>query len=204
MSGATVSVEPRSYARAMAHAYKHPRDVIVGACLGARSSKKGAVAVSVVDVVPLFHGRVLAPFLEMALNLVEKYGAEKELVIVGVYYATSPERDRGVPPAPVEEIARKISIANGFSCIIRIDNTRASRDPPEFAMQILPSDQVTFNQDTAPLIQHLTHLMHSHSNTTVGDTPGLCTKLFDFDDFLNNPSSDWLDTSSIFSHGKST
>lgn len=81
-------VEQRVYRKAFLHACKYVADDLVGILVGKQDSEKKN-QYTLVDAFPLFHSRILAPTLEVALTLIEQHIAKQNLKIVGIYETVS-------------------------------------------------------------------------------------------------------------------
>ena len=69
--------------KAIGHGMKFHKSDCIGALLG----KKEGNTLNVIDVVPLFHDRVMTSALETAMEIVEMYASSKGVKLIGFYDA---------------------------------------------------------------------------------------------------------------------
>ncbi|CAI7803841.1 unnamed protein product [Closterium sp. NIES-53] len=97
------TVSQHAYIKASLHSIKFPYAPVLGVLIGkVRDGKNGSggaadaessgervgkAEVEVEDAVPLFHGSLLLPMLELALMQAEEYAASRGMAVVGVYAA---------------------------------------------------------------------------------------------------------------------
>lgn len=76
----------------MLHAARYFYCAVDGLCIGTSAEDE----VSILDVVPLFHNGTLAPMLEVAAYMAEKYAksvAGNDGLVIGYYYGNQHIRD---------------------------------------------------------------------------------------------------------------
>lgn len=83
-----LTISEVAYTKMMLHAAKYPYCSVDGLLLGTDSH--------VLDAIPLFHNGTLAPMLEAARAVCEKYAASKDWRILGYYYGSEHIKDE--PP----------------------------------------------------------------------------------------------------------
>ena len=81
MASTSVVLSKRACTKTLAHALKYQKNDCIGVLIGQRKSGK----ITVTDVVPLFHDRVMSSTLESALELIEMVHLSEHDVILGVY-----------------------------------------------------------------------------------------------------------------------
>ncbi|KAI8586154.1 hypothetical protein BDZ88DRAFT_483879 [Geranomyces variabilis] len=111
---ATYRLSHIAYSKLVFHAAKHSVCEVSGVLIG---RKKSGDEIEVVDAVPLFHSRPLAPMLEVALQQVQIYCDQKSLQVVGLYAANQGFANKDVS-ATTSKIAGKIDDNLGGGAIL--------------------------------------------------------------------------------------
>ncbi|KAJ8604828.1 hypothetical protein CTAYLR_001034 [Chrysophaeum taylorii] len=170
----SVSISDVAYTKMMLHAARYFYCGVDGLCIG---SKKEEDLVEVTDVVPLFHNGTLAPMLEAAFTVSEKYAKGVEgKTIVGYYYANEHVSDESVPPQATSIGA---TIAED-ACILQLANKRLE-DPKDPAVLAYDPDGATKRKVlVAPRALNL------FLKALDDDLP-----IVDFDLHLDDVSKDW-------------
>ena len=84
MATSTVTYSEVAAKKSIAHILKYSKSECIGLLLGSKTS----TTVTVKDVIPLFHERVMSGTTEIAFEMVETfYPADDKMQIVGVYDA---------------------------------------------------------------------------------------------------------------------
>lgn len=65
----SIGVRLEAYCKFVLHAHKYPHHQVFGILVG--SADKNGEKVTIEDAFPLFHGSILAPMLEAAMNMVQ-------------------------------------------------------------------------------------------------------------------------------------
>jgi len=175
-----------AYCKMILHAHRYPAHQVHGVLLGKK--KKESSEIQITDSIPLFHGPLLAPILEVALIQIEEHCKDKDLVLAGNYYASELITEEKQLPNAVTKVADKIQEQFSSSCVLLIDNSKLSRTPKEVAVQAFISDgkQWKLNSESVDL---------KDSNTLNILKDFLQEKLLnlqDFDSHLDDVSKDWL------------
>lgn len=123
----------------MMHAARYFYCAVDGLCIGTSSPEDGSIAI--LDVVPLFHNGTLAPMLEAAAYMAEKYAkavAGDEGLVVGYYYGNEHAKDESLPNQAAT-IGSTIAAAVAASapgkraCVVQVASARLS-DPADAAL----------------------------------------------------------------------
>lgn len=158
------------------HGAKQPWSQCVGILLGSVAGDKIIVS----RAIPLFHTAVFTPQLDIALKLVATLFPELE--IVGVYVC--PDKDTA---STLQPIGRKLgqSLNVKFACVLK---------PVELAnTNVLPLQFWTGPKfaDIETDIEVLPSLKQANDSLTSHLKAKTYAKLYDFDDFLDDPSVDF-------------
>mmetsp|Transcript_24033 Transcript_24033/g.66838 ORF Transcript_24033/g.66838 Transcript_24033/m.66838 type:complete len:197 (+) Transcript_24033:116-706(+) len=174
--------EPKAYAKAVMHCFKHSSDACIGVFVGSASAE----ALKIVDAIPLFHTHALAPMLKVAFMLVDEHcRTVGDLEIVGIYHATA---HGGTEITPVKNVADKVASNFIGASVWTLDALKLSmrQEFPFIGMyhskdewKLINTNSVTLNKEalkqTAGLITDMRHL-----------------DVVDFDDHLASPAANWL------------
>ncbi|KAJ3148023.1 hypothetical protein HDU86_007591 [Geranomyces michiganensis] len=177
---ATYQLSHVAYCKLVLHATKHSVSEVSGVLLG---RKKSAEVVEVVDAVPLFHSRPLAPMLEVALQQVQLYCDQKSLQVVGMYAANQAFANKEVS-AVTSKIAGKIDDNLGGGAILLMLD--AAKLEARASPAVIPYTQTSggwtvllvLSMDAVDLAHLVRDRAYAHLN--------------DFDSHLDNISLDWL------------
>mmetsp|Transcript_8881 Transcript_8881/g.20034 ORF Transcript_8881/g.20034 Transcript_8881/m.20034 type:complete len:213 (+) Transcript_8881:118-756(+) len=132
-----VEIGDVAYAKLMLHLVRHPHAPVCGFLvgrLGAFETGTKSRAAVVDDAVPLFHGNVLAPMLEVATQIVAAQ-LESGQAIVGFYHVNELAADRSVPIV-AEQVASTIEENQGGAgaVLLQVINEKLS-DRRDHALQ---------------------------------------------------------------------
>lgn len=194
-----MKVSNKAYKKLILHSCKHPSKSVDGLLLG--KLVDGGKSIEVVDAVPLFHKKTLAPTLEFVTAVVAEYATKMNLVIVGYYIANELSSNRELPglarsigdtiqakcPSAVLFLVDADFIGNTERHAIRVFRRSASNRNDEWK-------EVKSDTAASPILDNnvLTDVSELLSSETDGNgEPLWFTKLSDWDDHLENLSLDW-------------
>ncbi|KAJ3170446.1 ER membrane protein complex subunit 8 [Geranomyces variabilis] len=181
---ATYRLSHVAYSKLVLHAAKHSVCEVSGVLIG---RKKSGDEVEVVDAVPLFHSRPLAPMLEVALQQVQLYCDQNSLQVVGLYAANQGSANKDVSAA-TSKIAGKIDDnLGGGAILLMLDaaKLKARANPAVIpytqtagGWTVLQSNYLVSPPNPVDLVQLIRDRVYAHIN--------------DFDSHLDNIKLDWL------------
>eukprot|EP00475_Leptophrys_vorax_P028689 TRINITY_DN4170_c0_g2_i1.p1 TRINITY_DN4170_c0_g2~~TRINITY_DN4170_c0_g2_i1.p1 ORF type:complete len:209 (+),score=51.25 TRINITY_DN4170_c0_g2_i1:391-1017(+) len=202
----SVVVHGEAYSKAILHTLKYPYAyAVVGFLLGRRKDAH----IEVVDAVPVFHTRPLAPMVSTALKLASKHVEEqKDVELVGVYLADLPHDGSSalnVSKAIAETLAKN---SNSAACVIRIlsDKLGLLATPDVSSVEVftntvscLVMDTVKPSNDKQQIslmnaeeaIQDLKTQIVAAADAKPSINP-LHECVTDFDDYLETPTRKWV------------
>lgn len=159
-------------------------------CMGLLLGNINGEEVVVEQSIPLSHTIVMTPMLEIALKMVKELDTKSK--VIGVYYC--PERDNysGIPP-----IAKKVSnIVGSFfkvsSPVLALMKATELSDETKFPFNIYQGpnySQVIDSLKVLPSIEQVNATVTNQLRSKIFDT------LKDFDDFVDDPSVDFTNSS---------
>jgi len=183
-----VSLSPRAYSKVLLHGCKYPHKAINGVFL-AEDCKHTGDLLRIVDAIPLFHQCLgLAPMLEIALHQIDSYCRSNQLHVAGYYQGNENLNDNN-PDFIAYKIAEKIVDNSPDAVLMMVDNEKLDMDCKGTALKLyqmfdgkwkeMPSWHLVGGD--AALVSS-SELMRSKTYQS----------LFDFDNHLDDISSDWL------------
>ncbi|KAJ3161235.1 ER membrane protein complex subunit 8 [Geranomyces variabilis] len=184
---ATYRLSHLAHSKLVLHAAKHSVCEVSGVLIG---RKKSGDEIEVVDAVPLFHSRPLAPMLEVALQQVQIYCDQKSLQVVGLYAANQGFANKDVS-AVTSKIAGKIddNLGGGaiFTLYLQLDAAKleARANPAVIAYTQTAGGWTALQSNylvSAPDSVDLARLLRDRAYAQVND----------FDSHLDNMTLDWL------------
>ncbi|CAM9367990.1 unnamed protein product, partial [Chrysoparadoxa australica] len=186
----SISVESKAYVKLMLHAAKHPSCPVNGLLLVRQSQSKGDGDVYIVDAVPMFHLRSLAPLLESAAMLTEAYATElgEGITIGGVYTGSSALDDSGAG-----RIAGKMcdrvegNSSEGIGAVLLQVNNKKLALPTEAALQGFGRDSGRGFKREVPLT--LSEGSVARFNKLLAE--GAAQHVNDMDEHFDDVSKDW-------------
>tara|TARA_B110001452_G_scaffold186825_1_gene157282 strand:- start:179 stop:724 length:546 start_codon:yes stop_codon:yes gene_type:complete len=176
----TITLTADAYCVTFMHACKHPSRTVNGLLLGSASG--GDVSAS--KAMPLFHGPLgLAPMLEAALMLADEYCKANGLKIVGYYQANEMADDMELGPFG-KKIAEKIRKECPDAAVLMIDGKSMRPDPDNLRLTSRTDAPNPTLANPAATLATLERLLESSAHQ----------QLVDFDQHLDDPSKDWLNS----------
>ncbi|XP_077171805.1 ER membrane protein complex subunit 9 isoform X2 [Paroedura picta] len=114
------------------HAARYPYAAVSGLLLAQKRRATGtgqADCLCITDCIPLFHTNLsLTVMLEVALNQIDIWSAESDLLLAGFYQANSGTDDKS--PSPLaQKTAGRIAELYGDAVLIMLDNHKFTNNP---------------------------------------------------------------------------
>uniref|UniRef100_A0A8R1I140 MPN domain-containing protein n=1 Tax=Caenorhabditis japonica TaxID=281687 RepID=A0A8R1I140_CAEJA len=179
-----VETQALPYSTIILHCLKYPAKGVVGLLIGAKKGDK----VTVTGCVPLCHESTpLAPPLELATSLVHaKFGAS----LVGVYFSNAMPSDNSLNTYATRLADRISSVTSSPSILIQVMNERLMSDCDQDRLVAYEKDGDNWKE---------TKTIFQGSNFLRGLQAVIQKKLYrelaDFENHLDNPDSDFYNTS---------
>jgi len=178
-------VETNAYCKVALHAVKFPHCAVRGFLLGRGD---GADAV-VIDAIPVLHGILLAPPVEIALISADTYCEEKKLRIIGCYFANQLINDESIDMAWAKPLHDKL-VANDVHTpiVFRIDNNKLSLNSAHSCLIGYTYQEGKWKN----LPTELVHQEGALSTYSAALQSKLHRELADFETHLEEPASDFF------------
>eukprot|EP00741_Cyanophora_paradoxa_P003521 tig00000711_g3419.t1 len=186
-----------AYIKAVLHAAKNFACEVNGVLLGTAEGDRLVVR----DAMPLFHSHLaLAPMLEAAMMQVEEYCAAQRpaLQILGYYHANERSDDSELN-LTARRIADKIQSYFSSACLLLLNPSKLDTDDGS-AFEVFQRDGSSWKKRGPPELEDSSAARKACNYMRAG----LAGSLVDFDDHLDNPTSDWLNPGllqSLAAHG---
>jgi hypothetical protein len=173
--------------------------VLLGRSRGDTAESKSSTAQTVVEItdsIPLLHGIVLAPMLEVALMQVEEFSKSKKWDIVGLYHAAElmdnndDRHDHSIVEAVIEHIADKIHSFFPLACLLTVINSKINPKPNDIAVQLWTKRGNEWKRQVeGDTIEYETNETPERVRQYIDQ--GLQFQLCDFDNHLDDIFKDW-------------
>ncbi|EGG22220.1 UPF0172 protein [Cavenderia fasciculata] len=180
-----IEVTIEAFKKIHSHSFKYLESAVNGILLGT-VQKDSSIIVN--DIIPLFHNGTLLPMFEVAMIQIEEYCKVNQIDMVGYYHITDNLSEKEVDPM-AKKILEKLSNELHTFCfitIVELDNDNQSglislsSNGNSLAKQ--QDVKVVGQPSFDTLKQTLKQILTEHKET----------KLNDFEDYLSNPTLDWL------------
>ncbi|XP_077171804.1 ER membrane protein complex subunit 9 isoform X1 [Paroedura picta] len=127
-----IEICARAYVKMCLHAARYPYAAVSGLLLAQKRRATGtgqADCLCITDCIPLFHTNLsLTVMLEVALNQIDIWSAESDLLLAGFYQANSGTDDKS--PSPLaQKTAGRIAELYGDAVLIMLDNHKFTNNP---------------------------------------------------------------------------
>ncbi|KAL0247256.1 hypothetical protein I308_104291 [Cryptococcus tetragattii IND107] len=200
MPSYSYSITVAAYSLPILHAAAHPSSTVIGVLLSSSSSQDSKQIVD--DAVPILHHYTsLSPMMEAGLSMVRKYAEINGQRIVGVYVA----RDEGDGlPRAVERVWKILRESFEGAFALAIDNDKLAAGQPAY-IPYLPTEASPYLLQAVPAA--LPTLLPEPFSVSSQSLPASLLKVIrekrvhrglrDFDDHLEDSSTDWLENSTI-------
>ncbi|KAJ1023493.1 hypothetical protein NDA16_003110 [Ustilago loliicola] len=199
----SASVSPLAYKKLVLHAAKYPTARVLGLLLADATSS--STDLTITDSIPLsHHWTALAPMAEAALSLATSYASSKNLAVVGLYEAPELVSDRNVS-RQASKLAEKITTFAGKEALLLHVNNATLLNPNNHSLSgyTVAATTSAGGKGEAKPKQLQGSAVSLQDSAKAKELEGAVRKertwekLVDFDDHLEDPSSDWLQNSAI-------
>ncbi|KIO20347.1 hypothetical protein M407DRAFT_245832 [Tulasnella calospora MUT 4182] len=192
-SAPSFTLQEKAYLKFFLHAAKHPHASVTGVFLGRRRVTEGQEEIwDVVDAVPLcHHWTSLSPMGEVGLELASIHAKETESRIVGYYHASSWAQDVALPAHGhhvLQSLTREFPLA--FALVFNASKLSTDSAAIDVVM-IEPSKQNSRNTPRPEKFDLEDPETPARVRSMVRRKK-LERLIVDFDDYLEDPSKDWL------------
>ncbi|KAG8922216.1 hypothetical protein FRC00_007702 [Tulasnella sp. 408] len=187
------TLQEKAYLKFFFHAAKHPHASVTGVFLGRRRAAEGNQEIwDVVDAIPLCHNWTnLSPMAEVGLELASIYAKETESRIVGYYHASGWAQDVALP-AHGHHILQSLTREFPLAFALVFNAAKLSTDSAAIdVVMIEPSKQNSRNAPKPERFDLADAEIPARAKSLV-QRKKLERSLVDFDDYLEDPSKDWL------------
>ncbi|XP_060112775.1 ER membrane protein complex subunit 9 [Heteronotia binoei] len=127
-----IEICARAYVKMCLHAARYPHTAVNGLLLAQKrraSVAKQADCLCITDCIPLFHSHLsLTVMLEVALNQIDLWSAESDLLLAGYYQANSGIDDKS-PSHLAQKTAGRIAELYDDTVLIMLDNRKFTTNP---------------------------------------------------------------------------
>eukprot|EP00927_Polykrikos_kofoidii_P079480 TRINITY_DN76266_c0_g1_i1.p2 TRINITY_DN76266_c0_g1~~TRINITY_DN76266_c0_g1_i1.p2 ORF type:complete len:232 (+),score=34.23 TRINITY_DN76266_c0_g1_i1:82-696(+) len=172
--------EPPAYAKLCMHSCKHSSAACFGVLIGTGTGK----STNIVDAIPLFHTRSLAPMLKIAFMMIEQHCKSTGSEIVGLYHATT---NGSTDIGSVRAIADKVASNCAGLTVWALDPVKlAARQFCLTGMYQSKDEWKSLGADAASVTAEVV----THTSRIISEMKYM--DVIDFDDHLVNPASNWL------------
>jgi hypothetical protein len=144
------------------------------------------------DYIPLFHGHILEPMLEVAMTMVEEYCQTTEQQVMGLFYANELAGDNELKPLP-QRIASHIAHHFPYTAILLYNGAITKAEHQNVALDVYEKLDGWILTKNKFLVDE--GISWNSLDTFVTEN---CFKIFDFDDHLDDMTKDWLNTKLLF------
>ncbi|XP_020664972.3 ER membrane protein complex subunit 9 [Pogona vitticeps] len=189
---AEVEISPRAYVKMCLHAARYPHAAVNGLLLAQRCQAASGQpeCLCITDCVPLFHCNLsLTVMLEVALNQVDIWSSESDLLLAGYYQANSGIDDKS--PSPLaQKIAGRIAELYDSAILIMLDNCKFTRNPRVPPIVVLEQKDRQWVPKDKNLVMWSDWESSRHICKSLLETKAY-TQLVDFDAHLDDIREDW-------------
>ncbi|EFA75467.1 UPF0172 protein [Heterostelium album PN500] len=186
MSEITISLQ--SFLKIHSHSFKYCTNAVNGILLGYVEKS----VLNITDVIPLSHSMTLLPMFEVALIQIEAYCKINQIEMIGYYYANENTFEKDLEPI-AKRVADKLYNELNSMCFLGV--TEINEDNP---LGLIPIGRNNENQWVKSSIKQLRLTgdkqspSYPKSMIQAHVKDGKLTQFNDFEDYLNNPTLDWL------------
>ncbi|KYR01346.1 hypothetical protein DLAC_11500 [Tieghemostelium lacteum] len=182
------------------HSFKYTSSTINGIILGNISKNqntKDDPTLKIQDIIPLFHTNTLSPMFEVAMIQIEEYCKVKNLDILGYYHANQNLTNELDPEPIAKKIADKLYNELHSMCFLMVTKIDADNYPIGLAaMERQSVEQWRSNKNIIGV--DITENAFQVDDIKLIISQSLKDRLiFDFEDYLNDPTKDWLENKKV-------
>ncbi|KAJ6653067.1 hypothetical protein lerEdw1_010153 [Lerista edwardsae] len=188
-----VEISARAYVKMCLHAARYPHTAVNGLLLAqkCRATMAGQPeCLCVTDCIPLFHTNLsLTVMLEVALNQVDIWSSQSDLLLAGYYQANSGIDDKN--PSPLaQKTAGRIAELYGDGVLIMLDNRKFITNPRVPPLIVLEQKDRQWIPKDKNLIMWSDWESSRYICKTLLEAKAY-TQLVDFDVHLDDIREDW-------------
>ncbi|KAL8177182.1 UNVERIFIED_CONTAM: ER membrane protein complex subunit 9 [Gekko kuhli] len=188
-----IEICARAYVKMCLHAARYPHTAVNGLLLAqkCRATVAGqADCLCVTDCIPLFHSNLsLTVMLEVALNQIDLWSAESDLLLAGYYQANSGIDDKS--PSPLaQKTAGRIAELYDDAVLIMLDNRKFTANPRVPPIIVLEQKDRQWVPKDKNLIMWRDWESSRHICKSLLEAKAY-TQLVDFDVHLDDIREDW-------------
>nr|XP_056719636.1 ER membrane protein complex subunit 9 [Euleptes europaea] len=188
-----VEICARAYVKMCLHAARYPHTAVNGLLLAQK--RQATVAgqpdcLCITDCIPLFHSNLsLTVMLEVALNQIDLWSAESDLLLAGYYQANSGIDDKS--PSPLaQKTAGRIAELYDDAVLIMLDNLKFTDNPRVPPIIMLEQKDRQWVPKDKNLIMWRDWESSRHICKSLLEAKAY-TQLVDFDVHLDDIREDW-------------
>ncbi|KAJ7313155.1 hypothetical protein JRQ81_004428 [Phrynocephalus forsythii] len=189
---AEIEISPRAYVKMCLHAARYPHAGVNGLLLAQRRQATGGQleCLCITDCVPLFHCSLsLTVMLEVALNQVDVWGSESNLLLAGYYQANSGIDDKS--PSPLaQKAAGRIAELYDEAVLIMVDNRKFTINPRVPPIVVLEQKDRQWVPKDKNLVMWSDWESSRHICKSLLEAKAY-SQLVDFDSHLDDIREDW-------------
>ncbi|XP_063157671.1 ER membrane protein complex subunit 9 isoform X1 [Candoia aspera] len=187
-----VEISPRAYVKMCLHAARYPHVAVNGLLLAQRcrptAGQPGCLYIT--DCVPLFHSNLsLTVMLEVALNQVDSWSLESNLLLAGYYQANSGMDDKS-PSTLAQKTAGRIAELYDEAVLIMLDNCKFTINPRLPPITVLEQKDRQWVPKDKNLIMWTDWESSRHTCKSLLEAK-VYSRLVDFDSHLDDIRQDW-------------
>uniref|UniRef100_A0A8D0B8S8 ER membrane protein complex subunit 9 n=1 Tax=Salvator merianae TaxID=96440 RepID=A0A8D0B8S8_SALMN len=187
-----VEISPRAYIKMCLHAARYPYAAVNGLLLAQRPQKgtEQPECLCVTDCIPLFHTNLsLTVMLEVALNQVDIWSSESDLLLAGYYQANSGIDDKSLPLL-AQKTAGHIAEVYDAAVLIMLDNHKFTTNPRVPPITVLEQKDREWVPKDKNLVMWTDWETSRHICQSLLEAKAY-SQLVDFDAHLDDIREDW-------------
>ncbi|XP_053114827.1 ER membrane protein complex subunit 9 isoform X1 [Hemicordylus capensis] len=188
-----VEISTRAYVKMCLHAARYPHAAVNGLLLAQRhrATLAGSLeCLCITDCVPLFHNNLsLTVMLEVALNQVDVWSSQSDLLLAGYYQANSGIDDKS-PSLLAQKAAGRIVELNEDAVLIMLDNRKLTINSRVPSIIVLEHKDRQWVPKDKNLVMWSDWESSHHICKSLLEAKAY-TQLVDFDAHLDDIRKDW-------------
>ncbi|XP_062839867.1 ER membrane protein complex subunit 9 [Anolis carolinensis] len=189
---AEVEISARAYVKMCLHAARYPHAEVNGLLLAQRRQATGGQleCLCITDCVPLFHSHLsLTVMLEVALNQVDAWSLETDLLLAGYYQANAGIDDKS-PSLLAQKAAGRIAELYDHAVLIMLDNHKFTINPRVPPIIVLEQKDRQWVPKDKNLVMWSDWESSRHTCKSLLEAKAY-SQLVDFDAHLDDIREDW-------------
>uniref|UniRef100_A0A8C5WSU9 ER membrane protein complex subunit 9 n=1 Tax=Laticauda laticaudata TaxID=8630 RepID=A0A8C5WSU9_LATLA len=187
-----VEISPRAYIKMCLHAARYPHMAVNGLLLAQKCRLTAGLpeCLDITDCVPLFHSNLsLTVMLEVALNQVDSWSSESNLLLAGYYQANSGMDDKS-PNTLAQKTAGRIAELYDDAVLIMLDNRKFGINPRLPPLTVLEQRDRQWVPKDKNLVMWTDWESSRHICQSLLEAKEY-SRLVDFDSHLDDIRQDW-------------